>query len=115
MLAKILAWRLEPLAENTVGEYHCGFRKKRATTDQDFLIRQILEKCHEYQIKLHHLFVNYKQAYDSLKRQSIIEIMEEFSMPGKLVSRIKMTLEGTWSKVRVEGELTEEFDVQREL
>ena len=28
---------------------------------------------------------------------------------------IKMTLEGTWTKVQVEGELTEEFDVQRGL
>ena len=31
VLAKILAWRLEPLAENIVGEYQCGFRRKRAT------------------------------------------------------------------------------------
>ena len=41
--------------------------------------------------------------------------MDKFGMPGKLVCLIKKTLEGTRSKVRVEGELTEEFDVQREL
>ena len=58
------------------------------------------------------MFVDYKQAYDRLKRQSIIEIMEEFGMPGKLVSLIKMTLEGPQSKVRVDGELTQEFSLK---
>lgn len=79
------------------------------------MIRQILEKCHEYQIELHHLFIDYKQAYDSINRRRMVEVMTEFGIPEKLVKLTKMTLEGTRSKVKAEGGYTEDFEIKRGL
>ena len=70
LFAYILYQRLHPYTEPEVGEYQGGFRVGRSTTDQLFTIRQILEKCKEYNIELHQLFVDFKAAYDSVIRNS---------------------------------------------
>jgi hypothetical protein len=43
ILSNILLPRLGPYINDIIGEYQCGFRRNRSTTDQIFCIRQILE------------------------------------------------------------------------
>jgi hypothetical protein len=38
------------------------------------------------------LFVNFKVAYDSVKRSRLYEAMEEFGIPWKLIRMTKMTM-----------------------
>src|ERR1700761_1702839 len=71
------------------GDYQCGFRNGRSTTDQLFIIRQIMEKAWEHNISIHHLFVDFKQAYDSIIRNVLFGIMEEFGIPSKLIRLTK--------------------------
>ena len=37
--------------------------------DNIFIMRQILEKCYEYNIEIDLLFTDFKQAFDSVDRQ----------------------------------------------
>jgi hypothetical protein len=53
---------------------------------------------------VHQLFIDFKKAYDSIKREVFYNILLEFGIPKKLVRLIKMCLNETYSKVRV-GEL----------
>jgi len=39
----ILRNKLEPLAENIIGEYQAGFRPGKSTTDQSCAVKQVLE------------------------------------------------------------------------
>jgi hypothetical protein len=41
----------------------------RSTTDHIFCIRQILEKKLEYNEAVHQLFIDFKKAYDSVRRE----------------------------------------------
>jgi hypothetical protein len=50
---------------------------------------------------VHQLFVDFKKAYDSIKREVLYNILLEFDMPKKLVRLIKMCLNETYSKVRI--------------
>jgi len=43
-----------------------GFRPNRSTIDNIFIVRQIMEKCHEFNIELHNVFIDYAQAFDSV-------------------------------------------------
>ena len=49
--------RLKKITENVLGEYQCGFRKNRNTSDQIFIIRQIMEKHYEHNQELHIFFL----------------------------------------------------------
>lgn len=115
VFTKILALRLKPFVESAVGEYQCGFRSGRSTTDQIFLLRSIMEKCYEYNITLHQLFIDFKQAYDSVRRPQLYTAMLELGIPKKLVGLVEMTLRKTKAKVKVQGMLSECLEVKRGL
>jgi len=53
ILSIILLSRVTTYAEEIIGDYQCGFRRKRSTTDLIFCIRQIIEKKWEYNEAVH--------------------------------------------------------------
>jgi hypothetical protein len=64
---------------------------------------------------VHHLFIGFKKAYDSVKREVLYNILLEFGIPKKLVRLIKMCLNETYSKIRVGKFLSDEFPIQNGL
>jgi hypothetical protein len=92
ILSNILLPRLIPYADKVIGDHQCGFRCNRSTNDQIFCIHQILEKNREYNGKLHQLFIDFKKAYDSVRREALYNILIDFGIPRKLVGLIKMCL-----------------------
>jgi hypothetical protein len=83
--------------------------------DQIFYIRQILEKKWEYNGTMHQLFIDFKKAYDSIKREVLYNILLEFGVPKKLVRLIKMCLNETYSKIRIGKLLSDKFPIQNGL
>jgi len=62
VLSSIIPERLKQYSEEILGEYQCGFRPQRRTTDQIFVVRQILEKFYVHDIDLHLLFIGFKKS-----------------------------------------------------
>jgi hypothetical protein len=58
----------------------------------------------------HSLYIDYKQAYDTINTAELVEIMKEFGIPMKLVRLVKMTLANTNSKVKIQGKLSTSFE-----
>jgi hypothetical protein len=79
--------------------------------DQIFYIWQILEKKWEYNGMVHQLFIDFKKAYDSIKREVLYNILVEFCIPKKLVRLIKMSLNETCSKVHIGKLLSDKFPI----
>lgn len=115
VLATWLKRKLEEKAEGKLGEYQGGFRKNRATTDQIFTLKQVLTTCYEYEIPVHMLFVDFERAYDSVIRQELINALYDLQIPGKLIKLIGMTLSQTVNAVRVNGNVSQEFEVNKGL
>ena len=113
VLTNILLQKLETYSEEIIEDHQCGFRTQRSTTDQIFVVRQGLEKCYEHNIELHMLFIDYRQAFDSVSRDTLYEYMEEKGIPKKLIRMIKMTMEQAEAKVMVDGEIGETFLLKR--
>jgi Reverse transcriptase (RNA-dependent DNA polymerase) len=65
VFAKVLYDRLLPHANAVVQHYQAGFQSGKSTIDQFFALRQILEKGNEYNISTHHIFIDFKAAYDT--------------------------------------------------
>jgi len=70
----------------------CGFRRNRSTTDHIFCVRQILEKKWKFKETEHHVFMDFKTAYDLVRREVLYNILIDFGTPMKLVGLIKMCL-----------------------
>jgi hypothetical protein len=50
---------------------------------------------------VHQLFIDFKKAYDSIKREVLYNILLEFGIPKMLVRLIKMHLNEIYSKVHI--------------
>ncbi|KAJ4427400.1 hypothetical protein ANN_25021 [Periplaneta americana] len=111
ILSNILLRRLTPYVDEIIGDHQCGFRRNRSTIDQIFCIRQIMEKKWEYKDTVHQLFIDFKKAYDSVKREVLYDILIEFGIPKKLVRLIKMCLSETYSRVRIGQFLSDAFPI----
>ena len=83
--------------------------------DQIFALRNIVGKYYEYNITLNQLFIDFKQAYDSINRGKLILILEEFNIPRKLINLTGMTLRNTTGRVKVQNMMTEEFAINKGL
>jgi hypothetical protein len=97
-LSNILLSRLIPYAEEIIGDHQCGFRRIRSATDHILCIRKILGKKLEYKEAVHQLFIDFKKAYDSVRREALYNLIE-FGIPKKLVRLIKMFLTETYSSL----------------
>jgi hypothetical protein len=64
---------------------------------------------------MHQLFIDFKKAYDSIKREVLYNILLEFGITKNLVRLIKMCLNGTYSKVRVGKLSSDKFPIQNGL
>jgi hypothetical protein len=115
ILSNILLVRLTLYVNEVIGDHQCGFCHNRYTTDQIFYVWQILEKKWEYNGMVHQLFVDFKKAYSSVKREVLYNIPPEFGVPKKLVRLIKKCLNETYSKVHLGKLLPDKFPIQNEL
>ena len=98
-------------AEMVTGDCQSGFRSGRGTTDNIFILRQIIGTSYEYKINLHVPFVNFKQFFDSIKRIKVYEILQRTEIPAKLVRLIKIIMEQSEGRIFLENNLSEKCSV----
>jgi len=64
---------------------------------------------------VHQLSIDFKNAYDSVRREVLYNILIEFSIPMKLVRLIKMCLNETYSRILVGKHLSDMFPMRNVL
>jgi hypothetical protein len=111
VLSGILYNRLTECAEEILGECQGRYHVSPSTIDHIFTIRQTQEKAYEYNIHLHSLFINFKQAFDSVNRGRILSDLLILGIPKKLVQLINVTMTGSKTTVRVDNQYTSTFPI----
>ena len=81
ILANIICARLMPYYARIIGDYQAGFMPAKSTIDNIFIVRHLTEKYREYGRTAWHIFVDYRQAYDSVHRPSLWSILSQFHIP----------------------------------
>jgi len=64
---------------------------------------------------VHQLFIDFKNAYDSVKREIFYNILIKFVIPKKRVRLIKMCLNDTYSSVCVGRHLSDMLPIKNDL
>jgi hypothetical protein len=73
MLCNILLSRLTPYVEEVIEDHQCLFQHKRYTTDQ-FSVRYWRKRKSRYNEAVRQLFIDFKEACDSVRREVLYNI-----------------------------------------
>jgi sorting nexin-29 len=108
----ILNNRLSKIVESKLSDVRSGLRPNRPTLDIILIVRQTFEKCYEYNIDIHNMFIDYTQAFNSIKINKVLECLTQYNIPAKLQKLIALTLTGTNAIVKINNQFTNKFHVQ---
>lgn len=75
ILLNVILNRLKLYAKGIVKEYHIGFIAVKSTTNQIHVTKQIMEMSYEFDKDVYILFIDYKQAYDLIGRNTLWSVM----------------------------------------
>jgi hypothetical protein len=112
-LSYILYVHISEYTARVIGKYQCGFRKGKSTINQIFTLSQIIVNTDEYQVGVHHLFIDFKSAYDSIYREKLFCAMMEFGIPSKFVRLVKTTMTNVQCSVQIQSHLSQPIPTAR--
>ena len=115
VVARVIQWRLQKLAERVLPESQCGFRRGHGCTDMIFTVRQLTEKAIEHRARQYLIFVDLKKAYDLVPHEVLWVALSKFGVPQLLIDIICSFHENMKARIRAEGELLEEIEVDNGL
>jgi sorting nexin-29 len=101
-----------PYIETTIGDYQCGYHQERSTIDQIFTNCQILEKRGKHNKDIHHLFLDFKAAYDSIDRRRLYAAMGQQNIPHKLIALVKATINNTQCQIKIQNRFSAPINVR---
>ena len=71
------------------------------TMDHIHVVRLIWEKCYEFGMELHNIFIDFKQAFDKVNRPKMCETLKLLRIPTKLIRLVKTTLRNSRAVVDI--------------
>ena len=110
-MLKIIQKRLAKKLDEEINIVQAGFRPNRGTRDHIFNLRNILEKCREYNKDLYACFIDYSKAFDCVVHKRMWQIMIDMGFSRHLVKLIESLYESQEAAVRVDGETSDWFNV----
>src|SRR3989442_869266 len=126
VLLHVIKRRITPIIEGQLGDSQMGFRKGKGTRYAIFQLRMISERITQMNIekeiqgkmttkkkKIYLCFVDYQKAFDRVRHDKLVEVMEKAGIPD-LERRLIINL--YWRQhaaVRWDGEVSREVDVER--
>ena len=83
--------RIRVGVDNKLRNEQAGYRQGRNTTEQIFVLRNIIEQVIEWNSNLYICFVDFEKAFDSVHRETLWKLLKIYGIPYKLVDMIKAT------------------------
>jgi hypothetical protein len=112
VFSKVILGRITKVLEENQPVEQAGFRKNYATIDHIHVIKQIIEKFHEYNKHYYIAFVDYNKAFDSLKHSEIWKSLNEQGVPHKYIRIIMQLYKHNTAKIKLER-IGEEFEIKK--
>ena len=98
-------------SQNVIVESQAGFRRGYSTADHIFTLNAAVEKCFAKKgSKLYVCFVDLKQAFDSVQRESLFQVLLRIGVNDKFLKAVIAMYEMVLSCVRIEDRLTDYFE-----
>ena len=112
LLGRIIIDRIREGIDSKLRKEQAGYRKGRGTTEQVFVLRNIIEQVNEWQATLYLNFIDFEKAFDSIHRESQWTIMRKYGIPDKIIRIVKLFYEDFQCAVEDQGEIGEWFNIK---
>ena len=89
VLGRMIITRIQDGIDNKLRQEQACFKKGRGTTEQIFILRNIIEQCIEWNASLYVYFVDFEKAFDSVDRSVVWRIMRIYSIPEKIEKMVQ--------------------------
>ena len=88
------------MLENIPRDNENGFREKRLTTAQIFMLRHIIEGVKQKQLPAVIIFTDFSKAFDSIDRSEMEQLLEAYSIPNEITKAIMIIYKNTQAFAR---------------
>ena len=112
VFCRMLLMRMQEGVEKKLRQEQAAFRTGRGTTEQIFILRNILEQSAEWQTPLYIGFIDFKKAFDSVRRDKLWNILRHYGIPDNFVDIIQELYDGSTSCVVDNGRTSDWFPVE---
>ena len=108
---RVLFRRLDALAElkGMRAPTQCGFRRGYGTLDAIFTLQHLIDKYRARNRRLYVVFVDFKQAFDLVRRDLLLERCRELGMQGPFLAALEALYDRVLLQVSVAGEQGQPF------
>ena len=89
IMGKIIVQRLAKEVDKHMRDEQAGFRAGRGTTEQIFILRNILEQAIEWNSNLYTCFIDFEKAFNSVHRDTLWNIMKHYGIPDKYIRLVQ--------------------------
>ena len=99
---KIIANRISGTLDDHQSTNQAGFRSGYSTTDNLFILQQLIEKSNEHQMNLFLSFVDFEKAFDSVEHPFLWLAMKEHGVENKYTRIIRKIYENSTAVIKME-------------
>ena len=103
--------RMRDAVHKILREKQAGFRPKRGTLEQIFVLRNIIEQTYEWNDNIYMIFVDFRKVLDSIHRETLWKRVEAYGISAKLLNMIKALYKDTRVAVIHDKNKTDWFDI----
>ena len=89
VFTRVILNRIQKSLEFELSKEQASFRGGFSTIDHIHTLKQLMEKCREYQIPLFIDFIDYKKAFDSVESAAVLNALREFGVEEKYVKIVE--------------------------
>jgi hypothetical protein len=114
LFEKILDTRIREWAErvHALSDLQGGFRVDRATIDQIFILNEIVSERRERGLPTFMAFIDVKKAYDRTWRPGLWYKLRKIGIGGRCLELLQAMYSRVVRKLLINGQFTEEFNVE---
>ena len=66
-----------------IAQEQCGFSARKGTTNTIYILRTVIERSIEVQQDLYFCFINFSKAFDTVKHDKLIQMLQDINIDGK--------------------------------
>ena len=113
ILLKILMARMRNKITPEIAEEQCGFVKDKGTRNAIYMLRTLTERAIEIQRDLYLCFIDYTKAFDKLRHEEIMSILDSLNIDGKDLRIVRNIYWEQTAAMRIGNDLSAFQDIKR--